>query len=332
MCMQLTDNFGRPIKYLRLSVTDRCNLRCFYCMPEEGIKYLPKEQLLSYEELLRIADVFADMGVDKIRITGGEPFVRKDLIDFLEKLTMDKRLNKISITTNGILTKQFLPQLKSLGINQVNLSLDTIHEANFKKITRRDDFNKVMDTFHQMLSDGFKVKINAVVMEGINDHEIINLANMALKYPVSVRFIEEMPFNGSKKNHASIKWDYRKILEKLKSNFPDIQKLPSASNSTSENYTFENAIGNVGIIAAFSRTFCGSCDRVRITSTGEMRTCLYGHNVLNLKKLLRQGHNDESIKSEILRVVQKRAKDGFEAEKLRDKSYPIGESMSIIGG
>ena len=130
--MQLIDNFGRPIKYLRLSITDRCNLRCFYCMPEEGINYLPKEQLLSYEELLRISDLFAGMGINKIRITGGEPFIRKDLIEFLEKLSNDKRLEKISITTNGILTKQFLPQLRQLGITNINLSLDTINEENTK--------------------------------------------------------------------------------------------------------------------------------------------------------------------------------------------------------
>lgn len=330
--MQLRDNFDRPIKYLRLSVTDRCNLRCFYCMPEEGIKFLAKDQLLSYEELIRISNLFVDLGVDKIRITGGEPFVRKDLLSFLEKIVANKSLEKISITTNGILTRPFLPQLKQLGIDQINLSLDTIDADNFKKITRRDDFTKVMDTFYQMVDDGFKVKINAVVMQGINDHEINSLANLAAEYPVSVRFIEEMPFNGSAENHTSIKWDHLKILEKLKSGFSGLKKIPTASNSTSENYTFDGAKGDLGIIAAFTRTFCGSCDRIRLTSTGEMRTCLYGHNVLDLKKVLREGHSDQSIQERIIAAVQKRAKDGFEAEKLRGKLNPIGESMSIIGG
>lgn len=330
--MQLKDNFDRPIKYLRLSVTDRCNLRCFYCMPEEGIRFLPKDQLLSYEEMIRISNLFINMGVDKIRITGGEPFVRKDLIDFLEKISLNDRLEKLSITTNGILTKPFLPQLKQLGIDQINLSLDTIDPDNFKKITRRDDYTKVMETFHQMIDDGFTVKINAVIMDGINDHEIINLAKLATEYPVSVRFIEEMPFNGSEQNHTSIKWDHIRILEKLKSEFPDIKKLVSPANSTSENFTFNGAKGDIGIIAAFTRTFCGSCDRIRLTSTGEMRTCLYGHNVLNLKKILREGHSDASIQQRLIDVVQKRAKDGFEAEKLRGEHNPIGESMSIIGG
>jgi len=301
-------------------------------MPEDGIRFLPKDQLLSYEELIRVSNLFVNLGVDKIRITGGEPFVRKDLIDFLEKISLNDRLEKLSITTNGILTKPYLPQLKELGIDQINLSLDTINKKNFKKITRRDDYTKVMDTFYQMLSDGFKVKINAVVMEGINDHEIIDLAMLAAEYPVSVRFIEEMPFNGSIKKQTSIKWNHLRILEELKSQIPGIHKLPTPSNSTSEKYTFDGAKGDLGIIAAFTRTFCGSCNRIRLTSTGEMRTCLYGHNVLDLKKILREGHSDESIQQRIIDVVQKRTKDGFEAEKLRGDLNPIGESMSIIGG
>lgn len=330
--MQLTDNFGRPIKYLRLSITDRCNLRCFYCMPAEGINYLPKEQLLTYEELLRLTDIFSGMGVDKVRITGGEPFARKDLIIFLENLKLNKNLKKISLTTNGILTAPFLPQLLQLGIDQVNLSLDTLSREKFKKITRRDDFDKVIETFHHMLDYGFHIKINVVIMDGINSDEIVDLARLATEYPVSIRFIEEMPFNGSMTKKSGIGWSHIEIHSQLKSAFPSLKKKDSPSNSTSENYTFEGAKGDVGIIAAYSRTFCGTCDRVRITSTGEMRTCLYGKNVLDVKELMRNGASDSLIASEITRVVQKRAKDGFAAELLRDKNSPIGESMSIIGG
>jgi cyclic pyranopterin phosphate synthase len=301
-------------------------------MPEEGIRFLPKEQLLSYEELTRISNLFIDLGVDKIRITGGEPFVRKDLLDLLQNLTRNEGLSKLSITTNGILTKPYLPMLKEMGIDQINLSLDTIDEANFKKITRRDDFGKVMDTFHQMIDDGFKVKINVVVMDGINSHEIIDLSRLAINYPVAVRFIEEMPFNGSPVNHKTIKWDHRRILETLKSEYSDLYPHEAPANSTSANFSFNGAKGELGIIAAFTRTFCGTCDRIRLTSTGEMRTCLYGHNVLDLKKILREGHSDKSIEQRIIDVVQKRAKDGFEAEKLRGEQNPIGESMSVIGG
>ncbi|NJN24940.1 MAG: GTP 3',8-cyclase MoaA [Cyclobacteriaceae bacterium] len=330
--MQLTDQFGREIRYLRLSVTDRCNLRCFYCMPEEGIHFLPKDQLLSYEEMIRLCGIFTSMGVDKIRITGGEPFVRKDLIGFIGSLADNKQIKKLSLTTNGILTRPYLSQLKACRIQQINLSLDSLDAQNFHKITRRDEFDNVMSTFHQMLDEGFAIKINAVVMPGINDHEIVPLAELAMNYPVSVRFIEEMPFNGTGSVHAGIKWDHVRILAKLKSRFPDISPVPAAPNSTSQNYTFYKAMGDVGIIAAFSRTFCGTCDRIRITSTGEMRTCLYGHNVLDLKALLRQGERDEVIRDSIVRVVQKRARDGFEAEKLRGTNNPIGESMSVIGG
>lgn len=330
--MALKDNHGRIIKYLRLSVTDRCNLRCFYCMPHEGIEYLPKSHLLSYEEMLRLAKIFAYLGIDKIRITGGEPFARKDLIGFLKKLSNINGLEHISITTNGILIKPYLAELKNLGIDQINLSLDALSRELFHKITRRDEYLKVMDTFHEMLRLNFKIKINAVVMDGINDHQIVDLAKLAQKYPVSVRFIEEMPFNGRLNPQPEIRWTSTKILETLKGTFPEIRKVISPANSTSVNYTIDQAQGNVGIIAAFTRSFCGSCDRIRVTSTGEMRTCLYGKNELNLKSLLRDGASDKLIESEIIRTVQKRAKDGFEAEALRDKNNPVGESMSIIGG
>ncbi len=296
------------------------------------MRFLPKGQLLSYEEMLRITDIFSSLGVDKIRVTGGEPFVRKNLIHFLEKLSGNPLLNKISITTNGILTKTHLPQLKALGIHQINLSLDSIDEQNFKKITRRDVFSTVMDTFYQMLADGFQVKINAVIMEGINDHEILNLANLAKLHPVSVRFIEEMPFNGSGKPYNPNTWNHTKIHDRIAGHFANFHKIPVPESSTSVNYTFDGAQGNVGIIAAFSRTFCGTCDRVRITSTGEMRNCLYGHNVLNLKQLLRNGCGDDEIRTQIIDAVQQRARDGHEAEKLRGQLNPIGESMSVIGG
>ncbi len=332
MTKVLVDKFGRQIKYLRLSVTDRCNLRCFYCMPEEGINYLPKEHLLSYEELLRLIDIFTNLGIDKLRITGGEPFVRKDLIHFIESISENNLLKRISITTNGILTRPYLSELHNFGINQINLSLDSVNADNFKRITRRDEFDKVINTFHQMLELGFKVKINAVIMDGINDHEIIDLARLAVDFPVSVRFIEEMPFNGGKPKFKPIKWNHKAIFEELRKAFDDLHEINTPENSTSQNYSFSNAKGDIGIIAAYSRTFCGTCDRIRITSTGELRTCLYGHNVLSIKDLMRSGKSNEEIESEIIRVVQKRTKDGFEAEQLRGSENPVNESMSIIGG
>ncbi len=329
--MTLQDKFGRPVHYLRLSVTDRCNFRCHYCMPSEGMHFLPKNELLSFEEIIRLARLFTDLGVNKIRITGGEPFVRKDLLHLLEKLAENDKIQQLSITTNGVLTAPYLPALKSLGITHINLSLDSINEKNFNKITRGKDFKKVMDVFHQMLSMNFKVKINVVVMEGVNDHEISQLTTLASKYPVSVRFIEEMPFNGGLNTSTSLKWNYQKIINKLKESLPGLRKIESPHNSTSENYTFDGAMGNIGIIAAYSRTFCGNCDRVRITSTGQMRTCLFGHDVLDIKSLLRSGTDDHTLKTLIVQYAGNKAKDGFEAEKLRENHAP-GESMSLIGG
>ena len=330
--IQLTDAFGRSMKYLRLSVTDRCNLRCFYCMPHEGIDFLPKDQLLSYEELLRLTSILAGLGINKVRITGGEPFVRKDVIGFLERLAFIDGISKVSITTNGILTLPFIPELKKIGIHQINLSLDTLSETKYQKITRRNEFQKVMETFHSLLDGGFDVKINAVIIEGINDHEICDLARLAIDYPISVRFIEEMPFNGSGRAPKKLTWDFAKILETLQQHFDKLTPVKSESGSTSENFHFDGAKGNVGIIAAYTRGFCGSCDRLRITSTGSLRTCLYGADTLNLKELLRDGADDSEVISAIQNAVQKKARNGFIAEKDRGLANPIGESMAGIGG
>jgi len=329
---QLTDSFGRTMKYLRLSVTDRCNLRCFYCMPHEGIDFLPKDQLLTYEELLRLTSLLAETGISKVRITGGEPFIRKELIGFLEKLTAIHGISKVSITTNGILTGPFIPDLKRIGINQINLSLDTLDETNFLKITRRSDYQKVMETFHTLLDEGFEVKVNAVIMAGINDHEIHDLARLAINHPVTVRFIEEMPFNGSGRHHKKLLWDFPKILETLRYHFPDLQKMSSEPGSTAENYSIEGAKGSLGIIAAYTRGFCGTCDRLRITSTGSLRTCLYGNDVLNLKEMLRSGISDVEVLEAINTAVKNKSRDGFIAENERGFANPIGESMAGIGG
>ena len=327
---KIYDNFGRPITYARLSVTDRCNLRCFYCMPAEGIEYVDKSELLSYEEMLRLLVIFTQLGIEKVRVTGGEPFVRKGLIDFLGKMAKKPGLRQISITTNGLLTAPFLPKLKSLGITNINLSLDTLDRDKFKKIARRDEFDKVWRTFQLLVHQGFKVKINAVVMDGINTEDILPLARLTLDYPVSVRFIEEMPFNGQPGKLRSLNWGHQRILELITKEYPGIKSIPVPANSTSANYQIPGAEGDVGIIAAYSRTFCGTCNRIRVTSTGELRTCLYGKKALDLKALLRDGMSDEGISEALINVFGHRAKDGFEAELQRATS--VGESMSIIGG
>lgn len=326
------DNHGRPISYLRLAVTDRCNLRCFYCMPEEGIRYLPKKELLTYEEMERLAQVLAGMGVNKIRITGGEPFVRKDLIHFLWRLSKVKGIEQISITTNGVLTGAYIAELRAMGIASVNLSLDTLDRERFKTITRRDELEPVLECFHLLMEHNIPTKINAVVMDGKNTEDIIPMTELTRKYPVSVRFIEEMPFNGEGSHYPVLVWTHHKIMEVLKTQYPSIQKIQDEPHSTSYNYAIPGHQGNVGVIAAFSRTFCGTCNRIRITAQGSLKTCLYDDGISDLRQLLRSGATDADLESAFLHAFAHRAKDGFEAEKLRISGQPAAESMSTIGG
>lgn len=326
------DNHGRPINYLRLAVTDRCNLRCFYCMPEEGIRYLPKKELLTYEEMERLVRVLAGLGINKVRITGGEPFVRKDLIKFLWKLSEIEGIDQINITTNGVLTSEYIAELKALGIASINLSLDTLDRERFKNITRRDELEKVMECFHLLMAHNIPTKINAVVMEGKNTEDIIPMSELTRKYPVSVRFIEEMPFNGEGSHYPVLMWTHRKIMEVLKKEYPAIQKVKDEPHSTSYNYTIPGHQGNVGVIAAFSRTFCGSCNRIRVTAQGGLKTCLYDDGVLDLRQLLRAGASDHELENALLHAFAHRPKDGFEGEKSRLSGHPVAESMSTIGG
>ncbi len=328
----LKDNHGRPINYLRLAVTDRCNLRCFYCMPEEGIKYIERSELLTYEEMVRLIHLLSKMGIDKVRITGGEPFVRKDMMDFLRAISAMPELKQVNITTNGTLTAGLVPELRQLGIHSVNLSLDSLDAERFFEITRRDVFPQVMQTFEALLAEGMRTKINAVVMEGKNTEDILPMVELTEKHPVGVRFIEEMPFNGEGQKYGQLTWDHRKILAHIREAFPTIEKIPDPPNSTSYNYRIPGFQGTVGIIAAYSRTFCGACNRIRITPQGMLKTCLYDSGVFNVKKIMRAGATDDQLRDTFLSALGSRAKDGWEAERKRDFGLPISESMSTIGG
>ena len=332
MNSKLYDNHGRLINYVRLAITDRCNLRCFYCMPEEGIDYVPRKELLSYEEMERVLTVLAGLGIEKVRITGGEPFLRKGLMTFLERLVSIPGIRTVNITTNGTLTLQHLSNLKALGINTINLSLDTLDKKRFHEITRRDELDKVMETLDALVENGFRTKINAVVMEGKNTADIIPMAELTKDQPIGVRFIEEMPFNGAGSNHIALKWNYQRILSELQSVFPDIEKIPDPPNSTSYNYQIPGYEGTIGIIAAYSRTFCGTCNRLRITPQGLLKTCLYDDGVFNVRDIIRSGATDDQLRSTFLEAIGNRAKNGFEAEKRRKFNAPISESMSTIGG
>ena len=328
---KLYDNHGRLINYVRLAVTDRCNLRCFYCMPEEGINYVPRRELLTYEEMLRLMQVLTRMGITKLRITGGEPFVRKDMMDFLRAVS-ELGLEKINITTNGTLTAPLIPELKKIGIHSVNLSLDTLNRDRFYQVTRRDEFDKVWQTFEALLAHGIQTKINAVVMDGKNTQDIVPMVELTRDFPVNVRFIEEMPFNGAGSHYPVLVWSHRRILDHLREHFPTIEKIPDPPHSTSANYRIPGFTGTVGIIAAYSRTFCGTCNRIRITPQGTLKTCLYDDGVFNIRDLMRAGATDEQLIDTFLGALGNRAKDGWEAERNRNFGLPVTESMSTIGG
>jgi len=320
----LTDAHNRIINYIRLAVTDRCNLRCTYCMPEQ-MQFLQRRELLTNEEILSLLQPLAAAGINKLRITGGEPFLRKDLMPLLERLKAF--IPEISITTNGVLTQSYIPQLKALGIRKINLSLDTLQRNRFQEITRRDQFPTVMQTLYSLLEHDMQVKLNVVIMGGVNTDELTTFAALTKQTPVSVRFIEEMPFNGQGHSFSGDQWNYQRILETLRASFP-LEKLPDAPQATSMNYQIPGHLGQVGVIPAYSRTFCGTCNRLRITPTGGLKTCLYGGDVLNVRDLLRSGASHTFIMNEIRHALGNRAADGFEAERQNQH----WDSMSVIGG
>jgi len=300
-------------------------------MPEEGIKYLPKKELFTFEEIERLVTLLGQLGITKIRLTGGEPFVRTDLMQLIRTMVKIKGIHDVHLTTNGILTAPHIPELKSLGIASVNLSLDTLDRERFKMITRRDEFAKTWETLELLLKHEIPVKINAVVMDGKNTEDILPMVRLTKDQNVSVRFIEEMPFNGEGSHYPTLQWTYKKILEKIQKEFPTLQKIEDEKNSTAAHYRVPGFKGNIGIIAAFSRTFCGTCNRIRVTAQGSLKTCLYDDGVLNIKNLMRSGANDTVIADHLLNAFAHRPKDGFEAEQNR-KDHPLLESMSTIGG
>lgn len=328
----LKDNHGRTINYLRLAVTDRCNLRCFYCMPEEGLDWLSRKEILTFEEMLRLCSLFVKMGIEKIRITGGEPFVRTDIMQFLWSLSKLPGLRQLTLTTNGVLTAPHVPELKRMGIRSVNLSMDTLDRNRFFAITKRDELPRVLKTLDALIANDMEVKLNSVVMGEKNAQDILPLVELTKDLPVSVRFIEEMPFNGGNLHTDSLPWNYKRIMELITQKFPSIQKMEDGDYSTSYNYHIPGHKGSVGVIAAYSRTFCGTCNRLRITPQGMLKTCLYDNGVLNVKELIRSTPGDEKLQHALLHAIHHRSENGWVAERLRQETMPVHESMATIGG
>ncbi len=327
----MIDSFDREIDYVRIAVTDRCNLRCFYCMPAEGIIYEPRKDLLTYEEIIRLLQILGHIGFKKVRFTGGEPFLRKDFMDLLEQTTKIEAYESIHLTSNGTLLGKHIAKLKALGITKINLSLDSLDAGRFQKITRRNDFGKVMRTFDQLLENSFDIKLNVVVMQGINTEDIIPMAQLAKDHPVDVRFIEEMPFNGGYKENLQM-YAAKDILNDLRQHFQNLEALPGKHGDTATVYSIPGYRGNIGVIAAFSRTFCNSCNRLRISAKGEIKSCLYDDGVFNIRDFIRAGASDKEILKKFREIVRLKPKDGFEAEKSRKNISKSLESMSTIGG
>ena len=328
---KLVDNFGRQMEYVRLAVTDRCNLRCQYCMPAQGIDIVPRQELLTFKEMYRLIRVLTELGVHKVRLTGGEPFVRKDFVGFLEMLSHNDLLEAINITTNGALISQHIDRIEKLEkVKDINLSIDSLSREKFAKITRRDAFSEVYKTLELLEKSSLNLKLNIVVQSGVNTDEIVDFVRFTKNKNVAVRFIEEMPFNGKGQREMQENWTFKKILNEIKTEF-NVRELVSEKSSTSRNYAIDNHLGTVGIIPAFTRTICNNCNRIRITSTGTFKNCLFDDGVFNLRDFMRKGASNEDLKELFLSLVKAKPENGFIAEANR-KNGAASESMSTIGG
>lgn len=323
----LMDKFGRELNYLRLAVTDRCNLRCTYCMPADGVVLSPREQILDLEEYLRLVGITTEMGVTKVRITGGEPMVRKGILDFLQALKQLPKLKEIHLTSNGYWQSGQCADIVDLGLAGINLSLDSLIPERFEQITRRDAFDQVYANFQKLLVSSIPLKINMVVQKGINDDEIIAFAKLARNHPVEVRFIEHMPFNGS--DEAIRLVPANEILTTLEEHLPVTQEI-THPGSTANVYEVDGFVGRLGIIAGYSRTFCSSCNRLRVTSQGQLKTCLYDDRLTDLRATLRDGSSDLAVAEQIAEAISRKTRNGFIAE--TQSTASVSTSMSLIGG
>ncbi|CAG8529063.1 1070_t:CDS:2, partial [Diversispora eburnea] len=292
----LTDRFSRQHTYLRISLTEKCNLRCTYCMPEEGVDLTPSHKLLSFEEIIRIAKLFVSQGINKIRLTGGEPTVRNDIIDLVGELgkLRSEGLETLSMTSNGIALKRKLPRLVENGLNLLNLSLDTLDPLKFELITRRRGFERVMESIDLAISLGLKpVKINCVIMKGVNDQEVLDFIELTRSKPIDVRFIEYMPFDGNKWNENKF-IPYKEILNMINNRY-HVSKIPGDIHDTSKGYNIPEFTGQFGFITSMSEHFCGTCNRLRITADGNLKVCLFGNSEVNLRDLLRENVPDQQL-------------------------------------
>lgn len=288
MNSKIIDQFGRKHDYLRISLTERCNLRCVYCMPEEGIELSEKENLMTHEEVISIAKKFVEMGVRKIRLTGGEPLIKKNIEKIIVELT--KLPINLGITTNGILLDNYLELFKKSGVKDINISLDTLKREKFNSITRRDYFDRVINNINLYEQNGFNIKINNVLIKGMNDNEMLDFIEFTKNKNVAIRFIEFMPFSGNKWNTEKVVTLNEILAAAEKKYSPEnIIKLKSKKNGTAKNFQIKGYKGSFGVISTVSNPFCDSCNRIRLTANGRIKNCLFSSTETNLLAPLREG-------------------------------------------
>jgi len=322
MSYKLTDNFGRIHDYLRISLTDKCNLRCHYCMPEDA-RFLAQDKLLTSDELIKIAEIFVyGFGIKKIRFTGGEPLLRNDADEIIKSVS--QLPVELAITTNGVLLDKYLLLFKKIGLNSVNVSLDSLMPLRFEQITKRSNFHIVKKNIDRAIEDGFNIKINMVVSKDVNDTEVLNFANWTLDTPVHIRFIEFMPFIGN-----NWKWDKvissKEIKERIENLFT-LEKLVDKPYATAKSFRIKGAIGTLAFISTVTEPFCETCNRLRLTAEGKLQNCLFARSEADLLSTLRKGNTIEDLI--IANVRSKEAFQGGESpcNKTTDKS------MASIGG
>lgn len=297
----MVDQYGRTINYMRISVTDRCNLRCIYCMPPDGVESIPHNEILTYEEIMQVVTAASSIGIDKIKITGGEPLVRKNITELIDRIKRVKGIHKVTLTTNGVLFDQYAETLAETGLDSVNFSLDCLDAAAYYKITRVDAFKKVMQAIELALKIGLQTKVNCVPIFSYNDVDLTAMAKLAKKYPIDVRFIELMPIGLGKEFLPLKNGD---VLHQLIREYG--QPRPSSfvhGNGPASYYDFPDFKGSIGLISANTGEFCGACNRVRLTSDGKLKMCLCNQTNLDIKSLLRGGISEtelmETMKSAI---------------------------------
>lgn len=324
----IKDGFNRVHDYLRISLTDNCNLRCFYCMPEEDYDFTPATRLMQPDEIMSIAKQFVDMGVNKIRLTGGEPLVRKDVGKIIQDLaSLPVRL---TLTTNGTRLHQYADLLKDAGVQSLNISLDTLDQDRFLLLTRRNQFSQVMENIELMVQKGFTVKVNVVVMKGINHEEILQFVEWTKDQPIHVRFIEFMPFSGNHWKEERV-FTWQQMMEQISLQY-DLMPIEKANHDTARQYKIMGHAGSIAVIATMSAPFCSDCNRMRLTADGKMKNCLFSRTETDLLTPFRRG---EDIRPLILgSIAEKKKALGGQFTDLEhvDAEQIINRSMITIGG